>query len=45
MKARIVLAVMLVAVFLLPGGMASAGRGGMRGVTGSIGLEEFWGNA
>jgi len=43
MKARIMLALMLVAAFLLPGGTASAGPGGVRGVTGSIGLEEFLG--
>ena len=36
MKARIVLVVMLVAVFLLPGGTVSAGAGGPSKITGGI---------
>jgi hypothetical protein len=44
MKARIVLAVMFVVVFLLPGGTASA-AGGISGITGSINLEPpDWGS-
>ena len=45
MKGRVVLVMMLVAVFLLPTGTASAGAGGPSKVTGGIGFEEPWGNA
>jgi len=45
MKKRIVLAVMLVAVFLLPGGTAPVVAGGISGITGSINMEPpNWGD-